>query len=287
MQQKVSLSKYHQNPAAVQEISKIYQKTKTEKVSEQDLNAIKNNLTVLQIFKTDSVNQVQYIRGEIENEKHLSELIHLVQLSAIMVRNFANKKEWHKVILELNPWSQYSANLVYEESSLVGLRVASLIRSLLFDEIDLIRTQFKSEISKNKDLKAWLSNLRLPWPVDRVVLFESKRFLKLKSMQVAEKLAIKLQQNPYKTAAELLSKEKQNIPDKDYDFLTQMWSTKDIEIMKDEMNRMGEMLLKLATEEYFAQKGLYPKNAEDLKLGGYLERLPVDYKSGKTMTIPL
>ena len=214
---------------------------------------MQSDFRALQLFKADLASEIQFLRGEIEDEKFISGLIHMVQMSAVSIRSNALSKQWQKVTLELSPWSQYSANLVCDESSLVGLRVASLIRSLLMDEVDTIRAQYKNNSEKDKYLKTWLLGLRMPWPVDRVVLFESKRFLKNKSMKAAEKLAARIQINPYKSASEILKQEKQNIPDKDYDFLTKLWSEKDIELMKEEMNRLGLLLLKIASEEFHSQ----------------------------------
>jgi hypothetical protein len=59
-----------------------------------------------------------------------------LQLSLLEVRRQAFKKNWAMVQKHCASWFLFAADFPYEESSLVGLRISGVVRSLILDELE-------------------------------------------------------------------------------------------------------------------------------------------------------
>lgn len=247
----------------------------------------KDNESNLQALLADFDASVNFHRGEIEDEKTLNGLINYLQLSVLKMRSLADenkKKSWQQLEDILKSWLQFSADFPYEEASLVGLRSISVVRSFLLDELEKMQEKYQADIAKNDYLRIQMMAIRSPWPIDRVVMTEAKKVLRTTPMQVAEKLAKDLQKNPYQTSEAGLKKLKGGSA-KELEFLKEIWREKDIDLMKTEVNRIGEMKLKLAAGVFAAKFGKQPATVPELVSAGYLDRVPLNYKTGKPMEL--
>lgn len=285
--EKLSLLPFVEKLQNSAEVAQIFKHSKDRPPNKQDLSALGSNKIQLEKLKQEFMSQKSFVRGEIETEKNISALVSYLQVSLVLLRSHAYNRDWPAVAKEAKPWIDYAANLVYEESSVVGLRFAAVIRSLILDEFEALQARFKGDLASDRNVKSVITSFRAPWPIDRIVFLESKRFLKGSALEVAERLTQQLQKSPYKPISELLGATKNSLTAQDHDFLVKLWGPSDIEIMKEELNRLGKLQLKLAMEEYFNQKGVPAKSADELRAGGFLERLPTDYKTGKAMVLPL
>jgi hypothetical protein len=286
-QVKPSLKEITSKLSFAENISQIYQKTlKSDKLSKDkklDLIFSKNE-KLMQKFSKLVLSGATFVRGEIEDPEVLTQLSRMVQLSALKMEASAVDKKFLRVKEEAAMWLTFAADFPYEEASLVGLRIASVIRSLIFDELEKIEKQSGPEFLKDPLYLAWVNGLRSPWPIDRVVLSEARRLLSGNSVKVAEKLSESLQKNAYQTADQILD----SLPGGNAAGLEPfraMWRSKDVEQMKTEINRIQAMRIRFAAVQWQLKNGLAADSSSDLVKSGLLDKAPIDYKTGQPMTL--
>ncbi len=258
------------------EITQAFRDKKNSTVIEPLLTA---NQSLMSEFATSVKASAAFARGEIEDEKILNFVTNLLQLSILKIRSDFTQNQSAKASDEVLLWFNFAADLSYEESSLVGLRLASLIRSLLLDELELAAHDFPTAMAQSG---VWLKSLRAPWPVDRVFLYESRRVLKPQSLAVAEKVAKAFQKNAYQTAEQILKKTPGGAGT-DLEFLKSIWRESDLKAMKTEINRLGLLKAQAADLQFEVQQKAKAKSWDDLKKSGGLESTPIDYFTGRAM----
>lgn len=287
---KKSLSEMGQKIQNPQVITELFGAAELSKEQNKILQkTLKENQSALTELLQDFDASKNFYRGEIENEKTLNSLLTYLQLSILKIRSLSQEnknKSWLEAEKFFKSWFQFSADFPYEEASLVGLRAIGVVRSFLFDELESLQNKYQSEIAKNDYFRKEILALRSPWPIDRVVITESKKVLKATPMLVAEKLAKDLQKNPYQTSEAALKKLKGGSA-KDLEFLKELWREKDIDLMKTEINRIGQMKLRLSKAAFEAKHAKRASTVAELISSGFLDRAPVDYKTGKPMELSL
>lgn len=279
--ERVSLEKVLNPLQGGEQISKVFKEAALS--AEQATALIKKNQAplskILQLFDQHT----SFVRGEIESEKTLNSLMTYLQLSCLKIRLAISQSDFVVATEVLRSWFFFATDLPYEEASLVSLRTAAVIRSLLLDELEKIYQQ-KSSMSGHERLQSWLQQVTAPWPVDRVLLGESKRHLGKNSMAAAENLARQLQKNPYQSAKSLLSKRLVK-NEQDRHFLEQLWRDSDIQSMREEITRIGILQAKSAVIEFERVKKQTPKSMQELLDAGLLLQLPVNYNTGRELQI--
>ena len=245
---------------------------------------LKANETGLQTLQKHFQQSDSFVRGEIEDEKVLSGMMTWLQLSLLKARADAFQKRWDEVQKNLAGWFQFSADFPYEEASLVGLRTTGVVRSLLLDELEKMQAKFASDIARVPQLRQWFLLVRTPWPVDRVMITEAKRLLKPPMMSVANSAAKAFQKNPSQTSAQALAKVKGG-QSESAELLKQIWREADIQMMKNEINRVGKLRLRLAKSEFELSKGKAPASTQELVQAGLLDKVPIDYQTGKPLDL--
>lgn len=262
------------------EITQAFSKKQNDKNS---ANSVASLLTMNQALREEFALSVKdsaaFARGEIEDEKILNFVTNLLQLSILEIRSDFAKGASVKAGDETLMWFNFAADLSYEESSLVGLRLSSLIRSLLLDELERASHETPTAMSQ---AGVWLKKLRVAWPVDRVFLYESRRVLKPQSLAVAEKVAKAFQKNAYQTAEQILKKTPGGAGP-DLEFLKSIWRESDLNAMKTEVNRLALLKVRAADLQFEENKKAKASDWNDLKTSGGLEAVPVDYFTGRPM----
>jgi hypothetical protein len=241
-------------------------------------------LTELERKFSDSI---PFVRGEIEDEKVMNGIMTYLELALLKVRFEAQQKKpmsWSKIQAQWQAWFTFAADFPYDEASMVGLKVAGVIRSLLLDEMEKLQTQHQDEIAAADAFRSWFLQVRAPWPVDRMVLSESRRLLKPAMMKIAEKVALALQKNPYQSSEDVVkSLHAQDMDEAHY--LNSMWKPAEIELMKTEITRVGRLQLRLAAAVFAHKKSAPAKSVDQFISAGLLERAPVNYSTGKPFTL--
>lgn len=216
-----------------------------------------------------------FVRGEIEQEGVMNFLTQMVQLSILNIRQLAQQNKGSEVFAEAELWFIFSADLSYEETTLIGMRLAHVLRALVLDEIEKI-FRHSPEIFLTAANK--FQSLRAPWPIDRMLLYESRRVLSGVPLKLAEKVALEIQKNPYQTTEDILQKMNAS-QNKDLAFLKQLWRKQDLEMMKNEMNRLGRLPSAALWVDFQKKNKKAPRSWQDLKISP-----PIDYNSGKPMS---
>lgn len=242
-----------------------------------------------QLQKLESYFQQQqpFVRGEIEDEKVLGATLKWLQLAMIDCRVSAQKNQWVPVRQHMSAWFAFAADLAYEESSLIGIRVSAVMRALLMDELEKLQAKHSAQIAQSPDVRLWFLQVRAPWPIDRVLVSEAKMRLKPAELPLAESLAQRLQKNPYQSVDKILSEPKMrhSAQTAAADFLRKLWRDEDIQQMKMEMNRIGILKIRLAMAEYQVRLQKAAANVTELVQNRFLDQVPTDYFSGKPMDL--
>lgn len=230
---------------------------------------------------------ISFARGEIEDEKTLNGLVQMLQWSLVQTRLKATAGEFSWVQENLGDWLKFAADFPYEESTLVGLKVSSVLRALIFDELEQMEARaavggLKTETA-DKTAESWVlwtQRLRAPWPIDRVILSESRRILPAPLQGLGAQTANQLQKNPYQTADSILNK----LPGgkaEAANFLRQMWTAEDLSQMKTEITRLHRLQLRWAYNLLQTKAGKLPETILEVAKAAGFDRVPVNYLSGK------
>lgn len=283
---KPSLQKATSQIQKSEEITSLYKQTATlEKDPGKELSPLlKANRKSLESLQKEFTQSASFVRGEIEDEKVLSGLITMLQLSMLNARSKSFQGKWKDVQKEFSTWFLFAADFPYEESSLIGLRASGVLRSFLLDELEKIQARFAKEMAAQSEIREWFLQVRAPWPVDRVMISEAKRLLKPPMMQVATAAAKAFQKNPYQTSREALEKVKGGQAE-GAELLKQIWRESDIDIMKTEINRIGKLKLRLARAEFEHHNKKAPQSVQELLNARLLDQAPVDYFTGKPLDL--
>jgi hypothetical protein len=223
-----------------------------------------------------------FIRGEIEQEKLINTLTVFMQLALLQCRAEVLEKRDKACSSQVPLWFNFSADLVYEEGSLIALRLVHLLRSLWLDELE---SQYKKNPQFLSSTQDWIWSLRAPWPVERVFVHEGRKVLQPVELQIVEKIAKDYQQNPYQTAEQMLKK----VPGgklAGVEFIKKIWRAEDLEAMKIEINRMNVLRVRAAQSRFFQMRGKTAESFEDLVKAKLMTTIPVDYLTGRAMSFP-
>lgn len=225
-----------------------------------------------------------FVRGEIEEEKTLSGITQLLQLSLVRSRELAQQAKWVEVQKIWSDWFLFAADFPYEESSLIGMKFTGVVRSLLLDEVEKMQKKYSLEIAQRPELRIWFLTLRAPWPIDRIFVSEAKRLLPPPMMTVANAAASAFQKNPYQSSEQVLKKVKGGEAN-EAALLKQIWKDADIAMMKNEMTRIGKIKLRLALAEFQFKNKAQTPSAEALVKAGLIDSIPIDYNNGKPLDL--
>jgi hypothetical protein len=280
--EKLSLKKLGEQILEGEKITELFRQNSPDKMDllwqKKVSQLVKLNQKLMEKWLAANVSGEAFVRGEIDDEMVLNRIFQAVQLSILKIRLERQKNNYLGVKEELNSWFSFCATLPFDEASLVSLRLSNLVRSLLFDEIEAMQKQAQTF---DELWLHWSKTVKIPWPIDRVILSESKRFVAdRRLMKVTEKLAVSLQKNTYQTSAAALA-EIGGGNNKDLEFLKKMWREEDIGAMKTEVNRLAAFRIRLAVGNYERKSGKKPTSIEELVNSRLLESVPINYLTGK------
>lgn len=110
-----------------------------------------------------------WVKSELQNEKKLSTLMSVLQFDLLQARQLVVQKKYDQAGQIWSAWMQVAHDVTLNEGGVVGLRLAVLIRSLLFDDLE---RELKMPNSKWKNVQMLLDKFRNTyklWPVDKIV----------------------------------------------------------------------------------------------------------------------
>ncbi|MFN7825127.1 MAG: hypothetical protein ACK5P6_07190 [Pseudobdellovibrionaceae bacterium] len=224
-----------------------------------------------------------FVRGEIEDPELLNRLMEFFQQSVQQRKKDISEGKFPPAFQSTQAWFLFAADFPYEEASLVSLRTASVIRSLLFDELEKMNwSKMVSQVSPGQ--LQWIFSVRISWPVDRMIVSESKKHLPPALLGTVESLSKALQKNPYQSVEDWEKKSKKTLPES-ANLLKKLWKKEDYEALKEELNRLGRLQLAVASAFYTQKTGQSPKTSEDLLKAQVLPRIPTDYTTGRPMIL--
>jgi hypothetical protein len=278
---KISLSELLAPLAGVSaEITSEYKKEKPDSQKVRQLLSSQEKLRSR--FSTEVLRSTPFVRGEIEKEEVLNSLTVFVQLAILHCRQQVMGGEAKACSTEAPVWFHFLADLTYEESSLIALRLSHLIRSLWLDEIESEQKKDPAFLANSLE---WVGTLRAPWPVDRVLLAEGKKVLQPASLQLLGRVAQAYQKNPYQSVETILKKIPGGKP-QELEFIKKIWRDEDLSAMKTEMNRLSLLRIQAAQGRYFLVQKKKATGYDELLKAQLLSAVPVDYFTGRPMLFP-
>jgi hypothetical protein len=113
---------------------------------------------------------------------------------------------------------------------------------------------------------------------------EQTRLKSPKSQYTARQIVVSLQKNPYQSYAEALSKAQgpKTLELKD---LEKFWSQNEISLMKNEVNHLSHIQIRMAQTLYVKRMGAPPPTIQALVDKRFLNQIPIDYLTSKPMTL--
>jgi hypothetical protein len=248
---------------------------------------LKQNQDFLKTWDQLLDQSANFHRGQLEDEKVLNQLTQVLQLSLLRLQTDfqQNTKSTQSLQKESQRWLGYAAAVPFDEASLISLKWAHLVRSMVFDQLELALSKYpECGISSGSDFLAWMNQVQVPWPLERILLTEGKRWVSGREVGKLEKLAMMVQKNPYLPLEETLRKIDPH-PSENLLKLTVFWTKSDIDLLAEEMNRLQKMQGKLALAHYREKNKQEPKSVEDLVISKYLLQKPIDYRTGQAMSL--
>lgn len=263
------------------EITQEYKKEKPDLKKVQQLLSSQEKLR--NTFATEALRSTPFVRGEIDKEEVLNAMTVFLQLSILHCRLQIQNSEAKACSTEAPVWFHFLADLTYEESSLIGLRLSHLLRSLWLDELEAQRKKDPVFLANSLE---WIGSLRAPWPVDRVLMAEGKKVLQPASLQLLGKVAQAYQKNPYQSVETILKKIPGGKP-KELEFIKKIWRDEDLSSMKTEMNRLSLLRVQAAQSRFLLVQKKKATNYDELLKAQLLSAVPVDYFTGKRLAFPV
>lgn len=233
---------------------------------------------ILEEFLASAAASKSFARSEIEEEATLNGVLQMLQLSILRARVHCAKGEIEAARAELGTWLLFAADFPYEEASYMGLKVSGVLRAFVFDELEQIE-----KTAKDADAPTWIvwmARQRAPWPIDRVVLMESRRLLKPPFQPTGAKLALKLQKNPYQTTDAAL-KGMPGSSSEEFGFVRELWTDKDVHLMKTEVARLHRLRLRWGLRGFRARSGKAATIVTEAAREAGFGQDPVNYLTGK------
>lgn len=226
----------------------------------------------------------RWARGEFESQTSLDRFVSLFQAHLLYARYLGQSQGPKSHIQRWMWWSNYAADLAYNEASLIGLRLSSVIRNLVLDEVDRLSSEEQSRFAEAPEMLNFLVQIRAPWPVDRVVISEGKRLAPPQLQKVVSDLAQALQKNSYEDLETIMGRVKGGASESLL-FLRVFWTVKEISRMKSELNRIGRLQIDWAQRVYKIKTKTEVQSVQELVGAGLLPRVPVDYTTGRAMSM--
>jgi len=239
-----------------------------------------SNQKNLEELKKLFVSSAAFSRGEIDDEKVLNQVMGYFQCSLLQIRSSFLKNQDLRAKEEIHAWFIFAADLPYEEASLISMRFASVIRSLLLDELESLQKKYPDRWGQDELWLHWSEKIRASWPIDRVVLSESKKILNNRMMKYALEIAAELQKNAYQSMDSVLARHRAGKA-KDLQFLKGLWRDEDILALKTEVTRISAFRLRLAQSVYEKRTGQKLKSLDALVSAKLIPQIPIHYLTGK------
>lgn len=237
----------------------------------------------LKALEAQFAQSAAFVRGEIDQEKTLEAVLKYAEFSLEKQRDLVKEKKYSEARKSIANWFQMASDLAYEEATLQGLYASQKIRHVFLLQMDQWANA-KSPLEWVTELRQWLLSASAPWPVDRVVVGEGKRVANPALFPTIDTAARLLQKNPYQSLEKVL-KGKPGADSKDLIEVKKVWQDKDVAAMREELTLMSRLKLKLAAVEYELKQGKSPEVGQDLVKAGLLSALPIDYQTGRPMTL--
>jgi len=268
-------------------------KKKPELLTRAQLESLKKPNTKLLQEWTDLISQsTSFTRGEITNPSVFDQIKALEDLSLMSIeltaREAKKSEELIPVRTDAQLWINMAADLAYNEASRQGLIMAAHLRDPILNELEKMVSQKASLMAQSQqqgDWPSWFLSLRIPWPVDRMFLTEARQTLHPVSLNLAEKIAAKIQKNPYLSVEAAIRQIPGGKPH-EVMALTNLWQESDMILMKTEMNQVQKMRLQVVSQVFLKRNGHLPGSVHELVSAHLLAQQPIDYFTGLPLGLP-
>ncbi len=176
------------------------------------------------------------------------------------------------------------AVFIFEESSRSGLDWCQKAQESILQAIDLDLQKRDQKSPWNRTELNSLLRFKSLWPVDRVVLFELRKFLPQADERRVSWLVSQLQKNIYQSVESLLKKQPLSQP-KDQERASALWTQNDIRFMRSQVSHLGRLQIQVAGQVFSAEWHKKPVSLQQLIDAKLLSKVPLNYESGKAFAL--
>lgn len=228
-----------------------------------------------------------YVRGELLNSKtqsHLESWVKFQVLTLAFLR--LDSPSCEKYQNQASTWMYWLAELAYNEASSEAMSLVSKWRNLFLNELQIGLVPSSWQTCDIENTLNWYRSLRLPWPVDRILITESRGIqLLAKERTWLNKAASSLQKNPHQSLDSWLKAEKVYVSN-GLAQVTPHWNASHVSQMQNELAKHQKIHLLLATELFKSRHAKAPQSQADLVTSQIIRNILIDPTTGKEQALP-
>lgn len=176
-----------------------------------------------------------------------------------------------------------SLEMTFSESSIDQLRWGYQFRDRF---LILVKRQLEEKKSVLLGSQALIgfNSLRWIWPVDRVLLNESKLKVEKKAWPLSQKIISEIQKNPYQSIQAVMRVKKWE--SKSIQDWSLVWTEQDVKNLRSELTTVSQLQLYWAVLRYKSKENKEPDSQQTLIKAGFLSVLAIDFFSGLPLPLP-
>lgn len=239
-------------------------------------------------LRVSQAKQEALVRGEMQDPALRKSVEALLQVSLLRLRVLPAQQVALWIETEGATWQGLMVAAAFDDASILGLRAAVDLRFMYWREwllkvkksLAMVNAPANSVALPLTEISRHLNAASMVWPVDRVLITESRKTLLPAAQLVANGMGVELQKNPYRSLAEIRGHLRGgNLPG--LAALDVVWTSSDVERRKSEEDLFHELLLRVEIARYRQINKSTPTGLEELVQAGFLTRIPLCHSTGK------
>lgn len=237
-----------------------------------------------EILRERTTEQLGSARGDLENPELRLKIAQIYKISLLRLRLSGADQTGAWALTEGDIWMRALTAMAFDESTSETMRWVSEQRSLYAGEMLAKMKSLPIATFRMDPLHQHLRQLKLPWPVDRIYLTESRKVLKPGAQLVANGLSGDLQKFPFKDL-ESLRRARRGVDASGLAALDLVYTLADVQLRQKEDDLFNEYRLRVARALFEKRQGALVKDLEQLKAAGLIDRVPIHHVSGQFWSI--
>lgn len=228
--------------------------------------------------------QDSYARGDLEKSEIQHGVSDALKISLLRLRLAPPNQVAQWLDTEGKAWGALLNSFAFDEGAMASLRIAVDLRFLLWRELRLRLLAPEATDLALAQIRRQIQEYPAAWPVERLLVEESRRIVKPVLLPFANGIAHELQRNPWRSISEI-RKTMRGGGSLELAGLDPLWTSMDVDRRKQEEDLINEVILRSAVIEYTLHQGKRPKTWDEVKVLGLLTGVPLCRRTGQPWQI--